>query len=83
MNREEAVRNFLEANEIGDKARRTLEAILKTNPRSMFMVWETGAGLSFTSVPFSHMLSAGFIAGVSEFATQEQTLEEESDEEAN
>lgn len=79
MTRDEAIQSFIEANEIHDKAQRTLAAVLRQNPRAMLMVWEVDNGIRFTSIPFSRALSMGLVNSLIELAT-DASVEEDSDE---
>ena len=82
MTRDEAIQDFIEANEIRDKAQRTLTAVLKQNPRALLMVWEVDNGIRFTSVPFSKALSMGMVNAIIELANN-GSVEEEGDEESD
>lgn len=75
MTREEAIQDFLASNEIGLKARQTLEAVLQQNPRAILFVWETGAGLGLTSVPFSKALTNGLVQAAAELMFEGEVTE--------
>lgn len=66
MTREEAIQEFLADHDLGIRARATLEAVLRQNPRALLLVWETDRGLGLTAVPFSKALANGLVTAAAD-----------------
>mgnify|MGYP000364273024 FL=1 len=62
MNREDAIKHFIEMNVLEENARATLARILSSyKPSTLLFAWEGEGGLGITTLPSSRALLEGMI----------------------
>lgn len=79
MDREAAIQQFVERNDFSERLVAVAQQIAAQNPHAVAIIWETDAGYSMTTLPFSEALAYGLVHRAMKIVMAEEAPDADDD----